>query len=46
MADVGAFYGHLVHFATYCGHLVGIFYGFLVYFSRFGIFVPSKIWLP
>jgi hypothetical protein len=45
--DVGIFYGHLVHFRSFCYILwtFGIVRGNLVYFP-FVYFVPRKIWQP
>jgi hypothetical protein len=40
------FYGHLEYFTASRNNLwqFGIVCGHLVYFSRFGMFVPRKIW--
>jgi hypothetical protein len=48
MEDIGIFYEHLVHFTIFCYVLwtLGKNRGNLAYFSRFGIFVPRKIWQP
>jgi hypothetical protein len=44
MEDVDIFYGHLVHFRSFCYILwtFGIVRGNLVYISRFGIFGTKK----
>jgi hypothetical protein len=48
MEDVGIFYEHLVRITVFCYILwtFGVVHGILVYFSRFGTFVPRKIWQP
>jgi hypothetical protein len=48
MADVGIFYGHLVHFTVFCYILwtFGIVHVDLGIFFPFWYFVPSKIWQP